>query len=186
MSNLLSIPTASFDTHLKHLHDSIFTGEAIDKNPFRNNIWRIILLPYGINMGEQDFYTLGSVARKCGDNELVIADAETIEPEEAAVIIPWSYSTLTEARLRRGSFIGLMDAHFFGYSAMWGAISGCSVDDILCIGGNESFMSTLIGQFGGEEVLRDRFFQFASHEWSIGWEIRERLLIAAGWLPYWK
>lgn len=185
MANIRSLSVEDFETTWRPLHDAIFSKGSLQipgPGPFRKPDWKVIVIPYGINMEEETFRSLAQAAEVCGDDELIIADAETLDPETAAIIIPWSYATLAEARFREGSLIGVMDMHLFGASGEWGAVSACSLDDILFVAGNERFTSRLLPNLGGESEVRRRFLEFASQGgWGMNDEIRKQVLGFVGW-----
>lgn len=64
---------------------------------------------------------------------------------------------------------------------MWGCICAASLDDVAVVGGDGQFVSALLERVGGEVVLRERFLRFARDEWSVGEDMRRRLLRMAGW-----
>ena len=141
----------------------------------------IVLVLNGSNMEEQDFRGLTLAAEAYGDRQIIIADAETNEPSEAAVLIDASFSSFEAAKSRPGTRLAILDLHLFGQSGNWGGICVASLDDVALLGGDSRFVARFVAAAGGMAVLRDRFLEFATTEWSIGEEARSHLLAMVGW-----
>ena len=181
MENLRSVSAYEFEKELGSLHRSIFSCAGWDALPFAPVEWEMVLVPYGCNMEELDFHGLVLAAEACGDREIIIADAETNRPSEAAVVIEASFSAFEEAKIRAGTNLMIMDTHLFGRSGQWGCVCAASHDDIAIVGGAPTFMKRFLEAVGGQAVLRGRFLEFARTEWSIGEEARARILEMIGW-----
>jgi hypothetical protein len=170
-----------FEMEFGPLHRAIFAGKALLDQPFCSPRWRTLLVPYGNNMKNESFDALVEAASKCGDQEIIIMDAETIEPTEAAVIISLSREDYEATILRPGTNLGVMDTHLFGRSGRWGCICAPSLDGIAILGGDSAFVATFTDSAGGEQTLRDQFLEFSSSEWSVDADVRLKLLRMVGW-----
>lgn len=191
MNTITSFKQQYYESNLSKLHESIFSNNLSSpldmlshSCPFKDAEWKIALVPYGIHLIESDFLALAEAAKQLKDQVLIIINSEVILPDESGIIIPWSYQVLKKAIYRResASLIGILDTHMFGYSGKWGAISACSLDDFLLIGGVESFISDFLTIIGGEPVAKRRFLEFAQDEWCVTDDIRDHALSLAGWL----
>jgi hypothetical protein len=176
-----SLSVQRFDKEFGSLYRSIFAGGRFDVHPFVSLEWTMVLVPYGCNMEERDFNGLMLAAQVCGDRELIIVDAETKRPSEAAVVIEASFAAFKEMKLRPGTNLGVVDTHLFGRSGGWGCICAASLDDIVIVGGASDFIARFLEAVDGIRTLRERFLEFARTEWSIGDEARSRLLGMVRW-----
>ena len=181
METLRSVSAHEFEKKFGSLHRSIFARDGWDALPFVPVEWEMVLVPYGCNMEEPDFHGLMLAAEACGDREVIIADAETNLPSEAAVVIEASFTAFEATKFRAGTNLAIMDIHLFGQSGQWGCVCAASHDDIGIVGGASIFMERFLEAVGGLAALRGRFFEFARTEWSIGEEVRSRLLEMVGW-----
>jgi len=170
-----------FDQELGSLHRSIFSCQGLDVRPFVSPEWEMFLIPYGCNMDERDFCGLMLAAEACGDREIIISDAETNQPSEAAVVIEASYTAFEIAKSRPGTNLAIMDIHLFGRSGRWGCICAASRDDVAIVGGDSGFIARFLEAVGGVVALRGRFLDFATTEWSIDEETRSHLQEMVGW-----
>lgn len=181
METLRSVSAREFEKEFGSLHRSIFSSDGLDALPFVSLEWEMVLVPYGCNMEESDFHGLMLAAEACGDREVIIADAETNRPAEAAVVIEASFTAFEAAKFRAGTNLAIMDVHLFGQSGQWGCVCAASHDDIAIVASASIFMKRFLEAVGGQVVLRRRFLEFARTEWSIGEEVRSRLLKMVGW-----
>jgi|CXWL01.1.fsa_nt_gi hypothetical protein len=179
MGTLLSLE--DFDLRFRVLHDAIFRTYATEGAFFRDPAWKVVLLPYGIRMSCDDFSALSKAAQRLGDDQLILIDIESISPSPMAAMVSWDYCELKKLRFQDGTNFSLLDTHLFGCSGRWGAISACSLDDILVLGGDKDFMSVFIPSAGGIEALRSRFLDFASDSWRVSEVISQQLVKLAGW-----
>ncbi|MDZ4235895.1 MAG: hypothetical protein U1C73_19520 [Dietzia sp.] len=170
-----------FDREFGSLHRSIFANENCNVRPFVSGQWDLVLVPYGCNMEERDFRGLMLAAAACGDREIIVADAETKQPSEAAVVVEASFTAFETVKFRAGTNLTIMDVHIFGRSGYWGCICAASYDDVAIVGGDGDFMTRYLAAVGGIAVLRHRFLKFANSGWSVGDDVRSRLLGMAGW-----
>lgn len=181
MTSPRSLTAQEFDNEYGSLHHSIFSQEGADGRPFVPMDWKSFLVPYGYNMEEQDFRGLALAAKSCGDQEIVIVDAEANQPSEAAIVIEASWSAFETAKFRPNTNLTVMDTHLFGRSGSWGCICAASCDDVAIVGAEPDFIARFLEAVGGIALLRDRFLEFATLEWSIGKEARSHLLEIVGW-----
>ena len=170
-----------FDKQFGLLHRSIFSREEMEVRPFVSIDWRTVLVPYGCNLEERDLRGLMLAAEACGDREIIIADAETTQPSEAAVVIEALFIAFENVKRRPGTNLAIMDTHLFGQSGRWGCICAASRDDIAIVGGDTGFIARYLEAVGGIAALRGRSLEFATSEWSISEDARLRLLEMAGW-----
>jgi len=181
MEILSSLSVQEFDKDFGFLHRSIFSGEGYDVRPFVPVEWEMLLVPYGCSMEGQDFRGLLLAAEAYGDREIIIADAETNQPSEAAVVIEASCTAFETAKSRPGTNLAIIDIHLFGKSGRWGCICAASCDDVAIVGGDSAFITRFLEAVGGIVALRDRFLEFATTEWDIGDQARSRLMGMVGW-----
>jgi hypothetical protein len=181
MEILRSMSVQEFDKEFGSIHRSIFSRDGIDVRPFVPIEWAMVLVPFGCNMEERDFRGLMLAAEAHGDREIIVADAETIQPSEAAVVIEASFMAFETLKFRPGANLAIMDIHLFGRSGRWGCICAASHDDVAIVGGDSSFMARFLQAVGGIAVLRGRFLEFATSQWSVGEDVRSRLLGMVGW-----
>jgi len=172
---------AEFESQFRVVHDSIFASVGTEGVFFRNPAWKVVLLPYGIRMSPDDFGAISKTAQHLGDNQLIVLDIESVSPPPKAAIVSWDYDDLRRERVRHGTNFSLLDTHLFGCSGRWGAVSSCSLDDILILGGDEQFMSLFIPSAGGMEALRLRFLEFATDFWRPSAGNSENVVELAGW-----
>ena len=176
-----SMSSEEFETEFGLLYRSVFSADPFDVRPFCSAEWQIFLVPYGNNMEERDFCGLLEGAKACSDRDIVIKDDETVEPQEAAVVIQASYEAFETAKFRPGTNMAIMDTRLFGRSGRWGCICVASLDDVAIVGGDTTFSDTFAVALGGVPLLRDRFLKFSTAEWSMGTDMRSQLLRVAGW-----
>ncbi len=176
-----SLSLEEFDKEFGSSYRSIFSGKEIRSRPFRSLEWQILLLPYGVNMEEQDFQILALAAEACGDREMVLVDTETIEPSEAAVVIPGSFFAFEKAKSRPETNLAIMDTDLFGRSGHWGCICAASLDDVAIVGGDSEFIACFVKAAGSTAALRDRFLEFSRTEWSVDDGTKSSLLRMVGW-----
>ncbi len=181
MDWLKTLDSAQFATHWSVIHDAIFARRALPDNPLVNEAWKIVLVAYGINMTPATFNAIAGAARRCGDPELVIASADQAVGNTAATVLTWSFRRLTQARLRAGSLLGVVDTHLFGRSGRWGAVSACSLDDILITAGDQQFIGEVVAGCGGEDLMKTEWLAFSRTEWRIDDAIKNRVRALAGW-----
>lgn len=181
MQIVRSLTAQDFEKEFGSIHRSIFSREWKGNFPFVAADWELILIPYGCHMDEHDFRGLVFAAECFGDQEIIIADVETEKPTEAAVVIEASFPVFESLKSRPNSNFAIIDIHMFGKSGVWGCICAASLDDVAILGGQSSFMGSFFEAGGGLNVLRNRFRDFASTEWSIEDEERSRLLRLVGW-----
>ena len=181
MSIFRSLSLEQFDEEFGVCYRSIFQGDRMDLRPFRHPEWQVLLLPYGSNMDENDFHALARAAEVCGDREIVLADVETIDPSEAAVVIPASYLDFERVKSRPMTNLPIMDSVLFGRSGQWGCIFAASLDDVSIVGGDSSFIASFVDAAGGSSALRARFLEFSTKEWSVREASRSNLLKLVGW-----
>lgn len=176
-----SLTNSEFQREFEELHHSIFARRELELGPFVSIDWRMVLIPYGYNMEESDIEALVRASQDCGDTDIIIADAETNNPVEAAVVVKASTDEFKAVKCRPQSNLGTVDVHIFGRSAEWGCVCAASRDDVAVLGGSVGFMDKYVDASGGAAFLRKRFLDFSSREWSIGMAARSHLLRLAGW-----
>lgn len=153
-----------FGRYLKWVYDEVFTGQSILEGCFRDPVWRIALLPGGLNINPEDFQALADAARSVGDTDYVITEVECVPPHSESALLPWSIQALEY--VRTATAIQMYECAMFGLSRRWGVVVGIVGDGCTIVGGEEEFMKSFTGKAGGVAALDHRFRRFADVEWS--------------------
>lgn len=176
-SQFQHIPLDLFEKEWRPILNSIFAQTTDYKQFFLNSAWKSILLPYGL-YSQDNFEAIAQAAKEVGDYELIIKDAEILDPaEKLAIAMPWLYSAFDAVRCN--TILNHFDFYLFGKSAKWGGIS--SVNDYLYIAGEQVFIGNLLKIFGGIETVRIRFFDFLKEEHIPRTSSMEKILRNIGW-----
>lgn len=173
------IQEKEYDEIWRPLHSHIFVNQYPPDSPFKNESWKVVLIPDALNFSETVFNGAAQVARRIGDMELIVETWEAIDGSLPPIVIPWSY---LEMSILAGSLRDHFENHLYAKSGSWGI--ACSNErDLSYIGGEPKFMESLIDTLGGTDDLRRVFLKhhhgFAHYEadflaalfCNIGWEL---------------
>lgn len=174
------IPEDLFKVKYKLVHDSIFSGRPVDKQPFQDATWSKVLLPMKVFFGSPYTMAIAESAKICGDEFVIVTECEAAmaRPHKVSALGYWTPNILDEID-RAFPTLNAVDNDVFGPTGSWGMIR--YYDDYSCIAGKDVFMESLVSKLGGIEQVRAEFIQYCKDLFPLDYEFVDKLLASVDW-----
>ncbi|MGH7989583.1 MAG: hypothetical protein ACREDS_05220 [Limisphaerales bacterium] len=176
--NITFISRDEFLANFKQAFDGIFSGLEVEKESFKNRLWQIIPVPYGLDLRNEDYHGFECACKHIGDMDLNITGIESVPPHLDSFKFPLTQSNLRDVWCN--SMLGHIDCAAFGKTGKWGAMF--SVEGFGLIGGESSFIQNLESKLGGKSEVEKTFISFANEIWGASKEFKDKTLNSFGWL----
>lgn len=161
-----------FESYLSGVYARIFSARGIADGCFLDESWEMALLPGGLKLPDTEFDALAGAARHVGDLDYIITDTTLDPPHQTTALLSWSRSELGYVEIAARM---TLESAMFGLSERWGVYVG-TIASCSCVGGDKEFMESFFAYFGGREIVKKRFLDYADQAWELWPEHRPRIL----------
>ena len=162
-------------------YERIFMLPPLQRRPFKNENWLGLLFEGSFVSRSVVYEAIRTASIAIGDSHLILTAMYGETGFETSIEAAWPASLAEFLELRA---IGKLD--FTPASELFGVGSGewgCCFffDEYFHIGGSKEYIENISELLGGNEKLKDDFYQFAAHSWPMGAGDRDAILCGVGW-----
>lgn len=180
-----------YDRRFRSICEAIFTSEAffeirnLPTNPvFRNPSWKFVPIPFelrfdagadagamsqhGYRMADE-YEPLFATLQARATAEIVLTTKPACPHDDLPDLACFPDRSCLTASIARGLADVPLPLQAFDESAEWGLCSNGEYDGYSIVAGTDSFMTELIGAYGGIERIKRRFWEFNTkfHNWPV-------------------